>query len=650
MRTSSIVCFLLVLLSAVSFAQSPSALKHSGIPDRLIRCDKGQLSNPASPLFAPAVTYLSGQSSTYPAVADVNGDGKLDIVAGSWSFCGNNCFNDISIGVLLGKGDGTFQRVVIYDGGGSGTGSFALGDVNGDGLVDVVTSVTCNTMQFCETGEVGTLLGNGDGTFQAAVISNSGGLEGGLIAIGDVNGDGKLDVIVSADFCNCNVYSAGLMLGNGDGTFQPATVIYTANGFGVSWLALADVNGDGKLDLISVNNCYNNNCSNFDVSVLLGNGDGTFQTAVSYSNGVSQSLSVQSAVADANGDGKLDLILANFGNSNGVSTASVLLGNGDGTFQAAVAYSPTGTDPISVAVGDVNNDSKPDLIVGEGCIDQQCDMSGIAVLLGNGDGTFQTGEVYSGGGIGGTSVALGDFTGNGLTDIVVGNGCQFCYGLNGTVGVLINISGDPYVVLSSSSLNFGSQVVNTSSAPQKVTLTNSGGAALILNTIAVSGQYSQTNNCPTGGSLAIGSSCVISVAFAPRSAGPQNGTVTITDNAPGSPQNIALSGTGQDFSMAAAPMTLTVTPGQAANYTVTTSPVNGFNQKIAFTCSGNLSGSEFGDSGWNKQCDGERRGGDDRHFGQLNQADWQRKIGNVADVAGVARHGRPNERAKTTRS
>ncbi len=589
MRPSSIVCSLVMLLGAVTFAQSPSALKRSGIPDRLMRSDKGQLSNPASPLFAPAVTYPSSGFTVSPVIiADVNGDGKPDILAEGQSICGNDCATDGSVSVLLGKGDGTFQPAVTYDAGGYG-GWFALADVNGDGKVDVVTSVTCNDHmdRFCGAGEVDTLLGNGDGTFQPAAVSNSGGSGAGqTIAVGDVNGDGKPDAIVSADFCNCNAYTAGLMLGNGDGTFQPATVIYTANGIGSVWLALADVNGDGKLDLISVNNCYGNNCSNFSVSVLLGNGDGTFQTAVSYSNGNSQFFSFELAVADVNGDSKPDLILVN--SNNTVESMSVLLGNGDGTFQAASIYSPGGP----VAVGDVNNDGKPDLVVGEGCIDQQCDMSGIAVLLGNGDGTFQTGEVYSGGGIGGYAVALGDLTGNGLTDIVVGNGCQECQEREeGNVGVLINISGGPYVVLSSSSLNFGSQVVNTSSASQKLTLTNSGGAALTLKAITASAQYSQTNNCPIGGSLAIGSSCIISVAFAPHSAGPQNGTVTIADNAPGSPQNIALSGTGQDFSMAAAPMTLTVTPGQAANYTVTTSPVNGFNQKIAFTCSGNPSGS-----------------------------------------------------------
>lgn len=480
-----------VVIGQSSQSQNPQTLR-----SRATSFTKNQASSPSSPLFAPAVTYLSNpdEFTVSPViVADVNGDGKLDVIAEGQSFCGNDCVSEGSIGVLPGNGDGTFQPPVTYDPGGTG-GWMALADVNGDGKVDIVTSFTCNDHKdrFCTTGEVGALLGKGDGTFQAAITSNTGaGPAGMTMAVGDVNGDGKPDVVVSSDFCNCGVYSAALMLGNGDGTFQPATVVYAAGGFGVSSLALADVNGDGKLDLISVNHCLDNSCSNFDVTILLGNGDGTFQSAVSYSNGVNPSYSVQSAVGDVNGDGKLDLILINNNNSSNVASVSVLLGNGDGTFQTGVAYNLDGSNPFSVAVGDVNSDGKPDLVVSQGCIDQQCDKSGVAVLLGNGDGTFQLAGAYSGGGIGGYSVALGDFRGIGLNDAVVGNGCQQCQTREqGNVGVLINTSG-----------------------------------------------------------------------------------------------------VGKDFKVTASPQTLTVMAGQMANYTITVSPVDGFNQQIVFTCSGNPSGS-----------------------------------------------------------
>ena len=130
-------------------------------------------------------------------------------------------------------------------------------------------------------------------------------------------------------------------------------------------MAVADVNGDGKPDLLVTNEC-SSGCTNGSVSVLLGNGDGTFQTAVSYGSGGEYALSV--AVADVNGDGKPDMLVANdcaSGCTNGL--VSVLLGNGDGTFQTAVSYSSGGVDAWAVAVGDMNGDGKPDLVVANEC-------------------------------------------------------------------------------------------------------------------------------------------------------------------------------------------------------------------------------------------------------------------------------------------
>ena len=122
----------------------------------------------------------------------------------------------------------------------------------------------------------------------------------------------------------------GVLLGNGDGTFQ-AAVTYGTGGIYADSVAVADVNGDGKLDLVAENYGSNN------VGVLLGNGDGTFQTAVTYGSGGAYPYSV--AVADVNGDGKPDIVVANSGSSN----VGVLLGNGDGTFQTAVAYGSGGS-------------------------------------------------------------------------------------------------------------------------------------------------------------------------------------------------------------------------------------------------------------------------------------------------------------------
>jgi len=170
------------------------------------------------------------------------------------------------------------------------------------------------------------------------------------VAVGDFNGDGKPDLVVANSGSGQSGYSDGsvsVLLGQGDGTFHTA-VNYTA-GLAPRSVAVGDLNGDGKPDMAVANWGFPNVGS---VSLLLGRGDGTFQDAVNYRSG-DRTYSV--AVADFNGDGKLDLVA---GHNNGVA---ILLGNGDGTLQPPVNY---GAGAIwSVAVGDLNGDSRPDLIV-----------------------------------------------------------------------------------------------------------------------------------------------------------------------------------------------------------------------------------------------------------------------------------------------
>lgn len=272
--------------------------------------------------FANVVDYGSGGSGAYSvAVADVNGDGNPDIVVANE--CGINDCTSGDVAVLLGNGDGTFQTAVAYDSGGYQTRSVAVADVNRDGRPDLLVTSCCG-----DQGIVGVLLGNGDGTFQPVVTYDSGGSYPLTVAVADVNGDGNLDLVVA----NANSDAVGVLLGNGDGTFQ-AAVSYGSGGTDTNSVAVADVNGDGKPDLLAVNSCSSDNNCNGSVGVLLGNGDGTFQPVVPYDSGGSGAMSV--AVADVNGDGKLDLICANDGT---VGTVGVLLGNGDGTFQTPVTY------------------------------------------------------------------------------------------------------------------------------------------------------------------------------------------------------------------------------------------------------------------------------------------------------------------------
>jgi hypothetical protein len=390
----------------------------------------------ASLNIADPVNYASGGYAQALAVADVNGDGKPDVVvANQW--CGHfdqygACLEfEGAVSVLLGNGDGTFQPEVTYDLGGPGVLAVAVADLNGDGKPDLVVAYNGNGMP---TSPVGVLFGNGDGTFQSPVTYDSGG-EAASTAIADVNGDGHPDLIVA----NGSSDTVGVLLNNGDGTFQSA-VVYSFFGYFALSVAIGDVNGDGYPDLVVADDC--GSCGG---SILLNNGNGTFQSPIYYDAG--QPIS-SVAAADLNGDGKLDLV-AGVNYTQDVGDVSVLLGNGDGTFQPAVRYSPGGGSITSVAIADINGDGYLDLVVGNANgYESQFYVSGgvIGVLLGNGDGTFQAVTTYSSGGFSTGSVAVSDINGDGRPDIVASNSCNailldyYCdQSNNSPLGVLINV-------------------------------------------------------------------------------------------------------------------------------------------------------------------------------------------------------------------
>jgi hypothetical protein len=431
-----------------------------------------------SPLFLPAVNYISGGIfATQVAVADVNGDGKPDLIVGN-GFNGSIPGNG-GVGVLLGNGDGTFRTAVTHDTGGPG--SFVNGvvvtDVNGDGKPDLIVANSCVYDSYCLTGStVAVLLGNGDGSFQPPLAYSSGGTAFSL-KVADVNDDGKPDIVVAN-----SDGSVGVLLGNGDGTFQPAQTYGAGGTTGSYSVAVLDVNGDGKLDVVVSVLCFAENCANDGgAGVLLGNGDGTFQPVVTYP---SQGLATSVAAADVNNDGKPDLVVTNEGHPG---TIAVLLGSGDGVFQSAVTYSAGGY-PSSVVIADVNGDGTPDLVVALDTISGTYIQTGAAgVLLGNGDGTFQSVQTLGTLAYLSEFVAVADVNGDGRPDVLVVNqwGSSPNGGTQpGSVSVLLNNPQSPTTTTLVSSPNpslVRQAVIFTATVSSKAGTPPNGGTVTFSN-------------------------------------------------------------------------------------------------------------------------------------------------------------------------
>ena len=470
---------------------------------------------------------------------------------------------------------------VTLSGEGFATGGSAqqavTGDFNGDGKLDVAV---------VNYSQVEVLLGKGDGTFAPAVLYNA-GKEPQAIAAADVNRDGRLDLLVT-NFGDNNV---SVLIGNGYGTFGPPTNF--ATGTWPSAIAVADFNGDGKLDLAITS--YENTV------ILLGNGDGTFQTQMPL---VGQALAI--CVGDFNGDGFPDIAIALY-----INDVKVFLGNGDGTFQQGTTYSEVPNDLYSISTADLNGDGVLDLVLGTfGGLSVQLgngdgtfaspinndpsvyasratlvDLNGdgkldvalasndtILTLLGNGDGTFGPASTFEGG-IGSWNITAGDFNGDGAMDVLVSAIGPFS-STNGSVFAALQTKG-PAVLFSTSVFLFPIQLEGTSSASQSTIMTNVGQQTLDISAIGFSGSashdFKQIDNC--GSSLAVGAECTIKVTFDPTDRGTRAASLVVTDNALGHQQLVPLSGTGTWIGLSPATLSFgnqekgTVSPPQTVTVT-----------------------------------------------------------------------------------
>jgi hypothetical protein len=468
---------------------------------------------PSAPPRTTALPFF-GSPAQQVLVLDFNGDGKSDIAA-RWS---------TGFGIARGYGDGTFERWLTAQSPSEMRG-MAQGDFNGDGKVDLAFAT-----ESAGSGSVRTYLSNGDGSLIGSVATPMVALPSALV-VADFDGDGKADVAV----LRTDSSVGSVLLGNGDGSFRLPAIDFSCGPSACDSIVVNDFNGDGIPDLAT------GNFVNSQLSILLGNGDGSFQAPRRVSVG---SFSNFLATEDFNGDGKADLAVV-----PGVGSVVILLGNGDGSFQTAVPYAVAAAPVNGITLGDFDGDGRLDLALANP------GKPGITIMAGNGDGTFRAPVTYSLPGLT-YSMAVGDFNGDGRADLVgtlsTSSDLAILFGNAAALGMTISHQG-----------NFGPGQSGTYS----IIVSNSAGAGATLGAVTVSEIGATELGAPltitsmSGGGWTCGpTSCTRSDQLAAGASYPPiTVSATVTSKPPSFLTNVATVTGGNSPDASASDVTLTAT-------------------------------------------------------------------------------------------
>ena len=450
------------------------------------------------PAFLAPTSFNAGFTVSAATTADMNGDGKMDIVS-----VGNISGKGV-VSVSMNNGDGTYTQGRQYYTGNSPV-AVKVGDFDGDGKQDIVT------LAAYYTGALTTLNGNGDGSFQP-YVSYTVLTPPTDVEVRDVNGDGHPDLVAVNDYFS----TLSVFTNTGLGKFGPK-VDYAAGSQPWS-VGTADFNGDGKADAVATNLSGTAGGLGF----FAGNGTGGFGARVGVAIGAGTGASALT-IGDFNGDGKQDVAVAS---TSGSTTVNVLLGNGDGTFQTGVNYN-VGYIPIDIKQGDFNHDGKIDLV--------ERTTAGYVIEAGNGDGTFQPAIIAAGGA--GNSSLIADFNGDGATDIASTSAGTVIVQINANTGLSPAIAGAGFTISAPTTTPAGVPV------PVTIRAVDANGAIVPTFTGTITVSTSGPLGSSTSYAFTSADAGVLTVSIPVYSVGAQ----TITASAP------LLSSASQSITVTAAP-------------------------------------------------------------------------------------------------